>query len=104
MSAANRLQRYSIYESRRPVMMQSTSPVTTPAVSNLLILSKNTNLKITHILMGSQDSSAGIVTRMWTGRSWVQFSAVDGDSALSATQRHIKWSQWVKWPRCIVDF
>jgi len=53
--------------------------------------------------MGSQGSSAGIVTRMRAGRSWVQFSAVARDSTLSPTQPHIKWGQWVKWSRCIVD-
>ena len=68
-------------------MMQSTSPVTTPAVSILFILSKtHTHLNIIHILMGSQGSSAGVVTRMRVGRYWVQFSAGAKDSTLSPTQ------------------
>jgi hypothetical protein len=77
-------------------MMQSTSPVTTTAGSILFILSNNTHLKIIHILMRSQDSSAGVVTRMWAGRSWVQLLAVARDSALSPNQPHIRCGQCVK--------
>jgi hypothetical protein len=78
-------------------MMQPTSPVTTPAVSILFILSKDIHLKIIHVLVGSQGSSAGIVTIMGAGRSWVQFSAVARDFALLPNIKTCSFPHpWVK--------